>query len=172
MLRPLRALRVVRILRLGAVAGVAQRRATRSLHAQVTTYVFSAVIVALVVAGIAVREAERGSPDANIANVWDGIWWAVTTVTTVGYGDYYPTTPLGRLIAVGLMLIGIALIGVVTGSIATWFVEKLEGTEEAVDAAIEEAGAVTDAKLAEVLVELREVRRLLEEGRSVAGSSG
>ncbi|MEZ5093490.1 potassium channel family protein [Nocardioides sp.] len=123
-------------------------------------------------AGIAVREAERGSPDANIANVWDGIWWAVTTVTTVGYGDYYPTTPLGRLIAVGLMLIGIALIGVVTGSIATWFVEKLEGTEEAVDAAIEEAGAVTDAKLAEVLVELREVPRLLEEGRSVAGSSG
>ena len=78
------------------------------------------------------REAERNSPDANIKTFGDGLWWAATTVTTVGYGDRFPTTPLGRLIAVVLMLVGIALLGVITATIATWFVGRLQVVEEEV----------------------------------------
>lgn len=158
MLRPLRGLRAIRVLRLGAVAGFAHKRATESLHARVTTYVVTAVVISLVVAGAGVREAERGAPDANIRSFGDGLWWAATTVTTVGYGDRYPTTTLGRGIAVALMLVGIALLGVVTATIATWFVGRLQDVQEAV----EEVEERTDASLEQVLAELRELRARLD----------
>lgn len=54
------------------------------------------------------------------------MWWAFTTMTTVGYGDMAPTTGLGRLLAIGLMLSGIALLGVVTANIAAWFISRFE----------------------------------------------
>lgn len=158
MLRPLRALRLLRILRLGSIAGIAHKRATHSLHARVTTYVVTAVVVSVLAAAGAVREAERGSPDANIKTLGDGLWWAATTVTTVGYGDRYPTTMLGRFVAVALMLLGIALLGVITATIAAWFVERLQDVEETVA----ESEQRTEATLDEVLRELRELRRMVE----------
>ncbi|WP_432949041.1 potassium channel family protein [Kribbella sp. CA-253562] len=54
----------------------------------------------------------------------DALWWATTTVTTVGYGDHFPTTSEGRIVGVGLMLAGIALVGTVTAALASWFVEQ------------------------------------------------
>jgi hypothetical protein len=53
-------------------------------------------------------DVERSSADANISDFGDAIWWAVTTMTTVGYGDHYPVTGIGRVVAFGLMLGGIA----------------------------------------------------------------
>ncbi|MGZ0712641.1 potassium channel family protein (plasmid) [Coraliomargarita sp. W4R53] len=58
------------------------------------------------------------------------LWWAFVTITTVGYGDYYPATTTGRLIAVGLMIGGIALIGVVTATLASWIVERVSDQNE------------------------------------------
>ena len=84
MLRPLRALRLLRLLRLASVAGHAHGRASRSVYARVSTYVVSGVIVSVLVAGVGIREAERGAADANIRTVSDGLWWAATTITTVG----------------------------------------------------------------------------------------
>jgi voltage-gated potassium channel len=66
---------------------------------------------------------ERGVEGSNIKNFGDGLWWAVTTVTTVGYGDRFPTTSTGRVLAVCLMLVGISLMGVITASVAAWFVK-------------------------------------------------
>lgn len=57
------------------------------------------------------------------------------TVTTVGYGDSYPATAQGRLIAVGLMLAGIALLGVVTATLASWLVQRVSEAEEQTQAA-------------------------------------
>ena len=155
MLRPLRALRVAGLFRLGTVLGVIHARANRSLHFRVGTYVITAVIVILGVAAVAMRDAERGAEDANIESLSDALWWAATTVTTVGYGDRYPTTDLGRLIAVGLMVVGIALLGVITATIAAWFVDRLKDVREAEER--------TDATLSDVLAELREVRARLED---------
>jgi voltage-gated potassium channel len=61
---------------------------------------------------VAVLDAERSEPSASIKNFGDAVWWAVTTITTVGYGDRYPVTGAGRVAGVGLMLGGIALLGV------------------------------------------------------------
>jgi voltage-gated potassium channel len=80
-------------------------------------------------AALAGLDAERSSPDANISDFGDAIWWAVTTMTTVGYGDHYPITSAGRLVGFGLMIGGIALLGTVTATVtatlASWLVETV-----------------------------------------------
>lgn len=162
MLRPLRAFRLLRVLRLGSVAALAHKRATQSLHARVTVYVMSAAVVSILVAGVAIREAERGSGDRTIQSLPDGLWWALTTVTTVGYGDHYPTTTLGRLVSLGLMLVGIALLGVVTAAIATWFVDRLQSAAEEVTDEVAGSEQRTEATLEDVLAELRAIRLRLE----------
>lgn len=68
-------------------------------------------------------QAENSS-ESNIKSAEDGIWWAFVTVTTVGYGDLYPVTSVGRLIAVAVMTCGVGLFGTFTASVASWFVES------------------------------------------------
>lgn len=75
------------------------------------------------IAGIEITIAERGAPGSTIQSVGDGLWWAITTLTTVGYGDIYPTTTEGRFIAVGLMVSGICALGVISATVAAWFVK-------------------------------------------------
>jgi len=70
-----------------------------------------------------VLEAECNVAGAKIKNAGDALWWAVTTVTTVGYGDRFPVSTEGRMLAVLLMLTGISLVGVITASVASWFVQ-------------------------------------------------
>ena len=147
MLRPLRALRLLRPARLGAIAGVAHRRAQRSLHATVAGYVTTSAAGVLVLAAAVMYDVERRAPAGNIKSFPDALWWAVTTVTTVGYGDRYPTTGAGRLVGGALMLVGIALLGVVTASIAAWFVGRLRDVEVAEQS--------TQATLAEILAVLQ-----------------
>lgn len=77
-------------------------------------------------ASIEITLAERGQPGATISNVEDGFWWAITTLTTVGYGDIYPTTTQGRVIAVGLMVAGICVLATISATIAAWFVKMTQ----------------------------------------------
>ena len=73
---------------------------------------------------IAVLDAEQDADGANITTFGDALWWASTTVTTVGYGDRFPVTTSGRLVAVALMLVGIAAIGAITAGVAAWLVSR------------------------------------------------
>lgn len=80
-----------------------------------------AVILVFQVSVVSILSFEDVSPESNIKTISDAVWWAVTTVTTVGYGDKYPVTFGGRIIAMLLMAVGIALFSVITGSLAEWF---------------------------------------------------
>ena len=59
------------------------------------------------------------------------MWWALATISTVGYGDLYPVTTLGRFVAGGLIMCGIGVLGVVTAAFASWLIERVEDIEEA-----------------------------------------
>jgi voltage-gated potassium channel len=134
--RPLRLLRSTRLLRLivalRAFSAVARAVATtRSvLERRGLQYLLLVSLLVLMVGGIAVTHFERQGP-GTIHDVPTGLWWAVTTMTTVGYGDTFPVSPEGRAIGVLLMLLGIGLFGVVTANIAAFFLE--EQGESAID---------------------------------------
>jgi voltage-gated potassium channel len=122
-LRPLRSLQVLRLLRLGGLGTVANRLARRSLQGRAVLLVTAVtIILVLTVAGV-VLILERGNPHATITSYPQALWWAVSTVTTVGYGDIYPVTDGGRAAALLLMLAGIALVGIITAAVAAWFVQ-------------------------------------------------
>lgn len=71
-----------------------------------------------------VLEAEYNVPEAKIRTAGDALWWAVTTVTTVGYGDVYPITTAGRYVGVVTMLVGIAVAGSLTAAMASLLIRK------------------------------------------------
>jgi voltage-gated potassium channel len=108
---------------------VLNRRATSSLQGRVAIYVACSLSLVVFVAALAALDAERGRQGATINTLGDALWWAATTVMTVGYGDKVPVTTEGRWVAVGLMLGGITLIGVITASIATWLIAQVRAAE-------------------------------------------
>lgn len=119
-LRPLRLLRVISFGGLVIQKVAIGRQFTITLKASIT-----AVFVAYVSA-VQITIVERSAEGSNIKNFGDGLWWAITTVTTVGYGDRFPITTEGKALAVLLMITGISLAGVITASFASWFVKMAE----------------------------------------------
>ncbi|RSS82086.1 potassium channel family protein [Streptomyces sp. WAC06614] len=143
----------LRLLRLVATLMLVGRRARMAPQIRLTTYVAGAVVGLLMFGSLAVLSVERDAPDGNIKNLGDAVWWSFTTMTTVGYGDHSPTTGLGRVLAVGLMLSGIALLGVVTANIAAWFISRFERDDQVERlqlAALQELQAEVRALRAEV----------------------
>jgi len=134
LLRPLRALRLLRLLNLvraGVVLANALRRVRSILTHRGLHLVLLAVIGIIGICSVLELVFEQHAPGANIRNFGDALWWAIVTVTTVGYGDAYPVTAGGRGVAVVLMLVGIGLIGTLTASVASYFVEEQAGREKA-----------------------------------------
>jgi voltage-gated potassium channel len=124
-------LRPLRLLRLLAFARVLNRSAAGSLVGRVSAYVAGTAIMALCLGALAVLDAEQDAPNANIATFSDALWWSATTVTTVGYGDHFPVTTTGRVVAVALMLVGIACIGAITAGVAAWLVAQVDADARA-----------------------------------------
>lgn len=115
----LRPLRLMRVISFGSLA--LQKIAMGKQFAITVKVAVTAVFVSYI-AAVQITISERSVEGSNIKTFGDGLWWAVTTVTTVGYGDRFPTTTEGRILAVMLMLVGISLVGVITASVASWFV--------------------------------------------------
>jgi voltage-gated potassium channel len=86
----------------------------------------AAIATALIVwvGGLMVLEAERGAPGAEIVTFGDSIWWTFETITTVGYGDFVPVTVLGRFFATLIMIVGISVLGVLSGGLAASLVKQ------------------------------------------------
>lgn len=112
---------LLRAIRALAAVTVLSRRNRGSRSQQVTTSVVTLAFATWFVAGLAVTEAERQIDGSNIQGVGDGWWWAITTMATVGYGDTYPVSTQGRIVGTALMIMGVALLGTITASIASNF---------------------------------------------------
>ncbi len=117
-------LRLVRLLQFLTKLPGMRTTAGGVLRTQILVYGAGASIILTYIASLAVLEAERHAPDANITTFGIALWWSCVTVTTTGYGDYTPMTDGGRLVAVGLMLGGVALAGVITATLASWVLER------------------------------------------------
>jgi voltage-gated potassium channel len=124
MLRPLRALRLLELGRVGVVLANALRRTKELLTHRGLHFVLLAVVLVMFACAGLVFSFERHAHGSNIHSFPDALWWSIVTVTTVGYGDKYPVTAAGRGVAVVLMLVGIGLIGVLTATVASYFVGK------------------------------------------------
>ncbi|MEZ4553737.1 MAG: potassium channel family protein [Dehalococcoidia bacterium] len=128
-LRPFRILRLVRLGRLAAAVGL-NVQLLRSLASQRgTSFILASVIVIAVAGAVTVLIAERHASGGNIDSFGDALWWALTTMTTVGYGDLYPVTPLGRGVAAALMLFGIAALSALTATVAAYIVRDHEDVQ-------------------------------------------
>jgi voltage-gated potassium channel len=100
--------------------------------------IVSAAALLIFISALAVLDAERHAPGANIDGFAEALWWAATTVTTVGYGDRFPVSATADSSPSQLMLVGISLFGAITASVAAWFASLTRTAAREEEAAVEE----------------------------------
>jgi voltage-gated potassium channel len=123
-LRVGRFVRILRIIRLLRAIRATHKISSLLLKDKIKTGVASALLSAFLLVmfcSVGILICEQQNPDANIKTAGDAIWWSVSTLTTVGYGDVYPTTGEGRIVAMILMISGIGLFGMFSGLAASFF---------------------------------------------------
>jgi voltage-gated potassium channel len=173
--RVARLFRIIRLLR-KMTGGELRRMLTRRL-AQ-STLLFTLVIALFLIFTISwiVLQAEHNAPGANIKTYHDAVWWAFVTITTVGYGDYYPVTGVGQSMAIILMFFGLGIIGVLSSFLASTFISlqsrrkaKVEGEKQNDEDNNEDEDNDEDetsnleAELAAMKAELAAIKQLLEQ---------
>jgi voltage-gated potassium channel len=154
-------MRPLRLLSLAVVIDVLQRAVGHTIRGKVIAYTVCGAVVLVYAGSLAILQAERGQPGCKIASFGDAVWWAITTVTTVGYGDLSPVTTMGRVVAVALMIGGITLVGTVTATLASWIVQRVAEEDTAEEAA-------TRAQIEELREEIRRLSNLVTRDREPA----
>ncbi len=146
--RALRLLRLLRFVRLGLLGARALVAARMLFSPSGLRYVVVLVLLFVVVAGSAVAMVDS----EGVGSIWDGIWWALATVTTVGYGDVVPHSVAGRIVAAVVMLVGIGFFALLTAAVAATFVKQDERPEELRE------------ELREISARLERIERALRDG--------
>jgi voltage-gated potassium channel len=157
-----RLVRIVRVLRVLRAFRSAKNLLVYLLRVRKATSLAAVVTVSLIMvifAAIAMLQFEK-SPDSNIKDAGDAFWWAFVIVTTVGYGDKFPLSGKGRIVACILMAVGVGLFGTFTGFIASVFVEpELTQDESAHERVLREIRSL-DAKLSSLEAKLDDLKIL------------
>lgn len=151
-------LRPLRLLRLVMVFKVTQGVAGNMIRGHVIAYAACSSVLLIYISSLAVLSAERHQPGANITSFGKSLWWAVATVTTVGYGDEVPVTVTGRVAAAFLMVGGISLLGVITATLASWIIQRVAEANT-------ENQAATKAQIDVLRADLRRLTEALETDR-------
>lgn len=165
-LQVVRALRVLRVVR--ALRVLPSARRVFSLDG----VRISAVLTLLVVlgGGSAYHSIENGQHGAHVS-LWDGVWWAITTITTVGYGEIYPHTDAGRAVAIFVMVAGIGFVALLTAAAAQRFlapqVAQLEEEEERLEGELSHVGTDIAEELHDIALRITQL-----EARLAAGDRG
>jgi voltage-gated potassium channel len=113
----------MRVLRAFRSATALMRYIFRTRQTNSLAAVATMSLLLLVFGAVAIVQFETAQ-DSNIKDAGDALWWAISTMTTVGYGDRYPTTAEGRLVAVILMVAGVGIFGAFTGYVASLFADS------------------------------------------------
>jgi voltage-gated potassium channel len=145
-----RAARILRILRVLRGFRATRLLSSFAVERRAAIAFWAAVLVAVLVTifgSIAVLTLERPG-SGNITTAADALWWSFVTVTTVGYGDHFPLSPSGRIVAAGMLLVGIGLFGTFTAYVASAFLSPGEAEQ--------------DRDLAALREEVRELRNVIE----------
>ena len=155
--------RLARIARLmkggGKEALIKDVLANRSRYTGFITILMT--IIVLTTCSVFVLQFESKSPDANIKSGADALWYAVVTITTVGYGDFYPKTVLGRISGMFIMFAGVGIIGVLA-SILSSILVGAPATPEEEEEPVTQSMPSVENELAAIKIELAEMHRLLE----------
>ena len=156
-------LRPLRLLRLVTLVSIMQRSAGTALRGRITLYTASSAALLIFTSALATLDAERNEPGSSIRTFGQALWWALTTTTTVGYGDTFPVSTEGRFIAALLMIGGVALIGVVTATLASWIVSLVEEESAEQEAATQAQVTALQRQVSELS---ERIDRLLEDRES------
>ena len=156
-------LRPLRLLRLVTLVSIMQRSAGTALRGRITLYTVGSAALLISTSALAALDAERHEPGASIRAFGQALWWALTTITTIGYGDTTPVSTEGRCIAALLMIGGVALIGVVTATLASWIVSLVEEENAEQEAATQAQVATLQQQVSELS---ERIDHLLEERES------
>jgi voltage-gated potassium channel Kch len=146
---------------------IVERQVSRSLRQPVSVrnamgVIVTATVVTVVGAGVLIRLLDP----KEFPNIGIGIWWALQTVTTVGYGDVTPKSPLGRVVGAVIMVESIAFLTVITAAVTSSFVERVREKYRAQEAAEDAAGVQRlEARLAMIIGRLEGIERALDEIR-------
>lgn len=158
-------LRPLRLLRLVLIVAALQKAFGDAVRGRIVVYTATTAVLLVYAASLAVLQAERSDPNAHIKNFGDAVWWSITTITTVGYGDFYPVTTQRRVVAVLLMIGGISLIGMISATVAAWIVHRVAEEDTTTQAA-------TAAQIDELRAQIAQLTGLLTEaaGKPDAGA--
>lgn len=156
-------LRPLRLLRLVTLVGIMQRSAGAALRGRITLYTAGSAALLIFTSALATLDAERDEPGSSIRTFGQALWWALTTITTIGYGDTFPVSTEGRFIAALLMIGGVALIGVVTATLASWIVSLVEEENAEQEAATQAQVAALQRQVSELS---ERIDQLLEDRES------
>jgi voltage-gated potassium channel len=163
-------LRSLRLLRLLVLLAALQRAIGGAVRGRVAIYTASSAVLLIYAASLAILETEQHQDGARITSFGDAVWWSITTVTTVGYGDLWPVTGKGRVIAVLLMMGGISLVGVVTATLASWIVQRVaqEDTEHQAATAtqIEVLGEDVRLRMEELGEQIKQLKEIVTSQQS------
>jgi voltage-gated potassium channel len=117
--------RPLRLLRPFTLRKVMARAPGTAIRTRVMAYVVASALILIYTVALSVLSFEKGAPNANITTMGDSLWWAIVTITTIGYGDFYPVTVPGRWAAAALMIGGFAVLSMVTAAVSSWLVESV-----------------------------------------------
>lgn len=155
-------IKILKFVRLFGVSAKFYKSAKRFLHTNGLIYILFFTLIIILFGAIGIYFTEK---NITVDSLPDAVWWSFVTATTVGYGDIAPSTVIGRIIAVILMLVGIGAIGMLTGTIATYFISKRTMVNESnpIAQSIMKSTDLTDEEKEKVIDYIKYIKYLSEE---------